>query len=81
MKAEEFSAHIQALSRRILDTLSPSAPATAWELKLKLKVSQSHLQLALGMLMQEGKVRVTPADLTYRVEQCAPVATAAPTNA
>ena len=75
-----FSAQLAQLSDRILEALdasSPSGAATAWSLRLKLKAPLSHVYLALGRLLAEGKVSLAPEGLTYRVAGGEPAGRAA----
>ncbi len=69
MSSQAFDAQLTELSRRLLEVLRSSgaqAP-TAWELRLKLKAPLAHVYMALGRLMAEGAVEVSPEGLGYRV--------------
>lgn len=67
----DFASHLDALAQRILEALQAPPRAhgapTAWELKLELKASLAQIYLALGILLRDGRVRVVPEGLSYRV--------------
>ena len=56
---------IDSTADNILKTVG--AGMTAWELKMKLKVSHTKLHLALGMLVERGRVSLRPENLTLLV--------------
>lgn len=69
MNSGDFTRETEALTKKILKLLSSSAKTlTAWDLKMSLKVSHTRLHIALGALMNSGKVRLQPDSLTYVVE-------------
>ncbi|HVE13460.1 MAG TPA: hypothetical protein VNI01_08715 [Elusimicrobiota bacterium] len=78
--AAEFREEVAEAAKRVLMALSHGR-RTAWELKLELKVSHTVLHLALGALLERGKISLQPDHLTYVVEPVgvapqSPVATA-----
>ena len=40
---------------------------TAWALKMALKISHTRLFLALGALVERGKISLTPENGTYKI--------------
>ena len=41
--------------------------ASSWQLNLALHLSSSVLYLALGMLLEQGKIRLEADDINYKV--------------
>jgi len=64
--AEGFRQELEELSSRVLESLGGSGKS-AWELKMELKVSHTALHLALGMLIERGRLTLAPESLTHRV--------------
>lgn len=60
-------AEVAQAAERVLESLSRGR-RTAWELKLELKVSHTVLHMALGALLERGKVSLRADKLTYVVE-------------
>ena len=67
MESPEFRKEIEETAARTLAALARGR-RTAWEIKLELKVSHTALHLALGMLLERGKISLNPDKLTYLVE-------------
>lgn len=63
-------AEVAQAAARVLESLSRGR-RTAWELKLELKVSHTVLHMALGALLERGKVSLSADKLTYVVEPLA----------
>jgi len=66
----DFGESLESTAGRVLEILEglPSEDSvTAWDLKLKLKVALSPLYMALGLLQERGRIRITPDALTYRI--------------
>ncbi|MFH1726010.1 MAG: hypothetical protein ABII00_15490 [Elusimicrobiota bacterium] len=74
MSADDFRGQLEETARRVLDSLGQGAPdkprggRTAWDLKMELKVSHTVLHMALGMLVERGRVVLRPDQLTHIVE-------------
>lgn len=65
----EFSEQINVLSNQITQYLEQqTAGTTAWDLKLQLKAPLSQIYLALGTLLKDNRIRITPEQLTYRIQ-------------
>ncbi len=58
---------IQAACGRMLEYLQDKKQATSWQLKLALHLSSSVLYLALGVLYEQGKIRLEADDINYKV--------------
>ena len=54
---------LQGACGRMMEYLQEKKEATSWQLKLALHLSSSVLYLALGMLLEQGKIRVLGLDL------------------
>ena len=58
---------IQAACVRMMEYLQDKKDATSWQLKLALHLSSSVLYLALGVLCEQGKIRLEADDINYKV--------------
>lgn len=58
---------IQSAAARTMDLLAERKTATSWQLKVALKLSSSVLYLALGVLYEQGKIRLEADDINYIV--------------
>lgn len=66
-----FSQEIESIALKvseIIEGFPPENSITAWDLKLKLKIGLSPLYIALGLLQERGRIRITPDGLTYRIQ-------------
>lgn len=64
----EFSEQIDSLVEQIKQSLEQQPEGTtAWDLKLRLKAPLSQIYIALGMLLKDGRIRMIPEQLTYRI--------------
>lgn len=77
MTQQEFRAQVEETAGRVLAALA-SGRKTAWDLKVELKITHTLLHLALGALLERGRVRLAPDRLTYAVEAVAEPAAAPP---
>lgn len=59
--------NLQAACGRMIEYLQEKKEATSWQLKLALHLSSSVLYLALGVLLQQGKIRLEADDINYKV--------------
>ena len=70
----ELGPEIDLLASRaleILERLPAGDSITAWELKFKAKAQLSPLYMALGVLLERGKIRVQQDGLNYRIQPAA----------
>lgn len=58
---------IQLAAKRILELLAERKTATSWQLKVAFKLSSSVLYMALGVLYEQGKIRLEADDINYIV--------------
>ena len=58
---------LQGACGRMMEFLQEKKEATSWQLKLALHLSSSVLYLALGMLLEQGKIRLEADDINYEV--------------
>lgn len=58
---------LQGACGRMMEYLQEKKEATSWQLKLALHLSSSVLYLALGMLLEQGKIRLEADDINYKV--------------
>jgi hypothetical protein len=69
MSADDFGKELTSLAGKITKHVnSASGPVSAWDLKMTLKTSHTRLHLALGMLLQQRAITLTPDSQTFRVE-------------
>lgn len=64
----KFADVISDTSEKIMEILTVEGETTAWDIKMKLHLSSSILYLALGHLLSQNKIVLSPHDLTYRVK-------------
>ena len=67
----EFPQELESLAGKVtefLEKLHPDDSVTAWDLKFKLKTALSPLYMALGILQDQGRIRITQDGLNYRVQ-------------
>lgn len=62
-----FKENIDTIAARIYDLLKDKQELTTWQIKLALNISSSVMFLALGTLMQSGKITVDPDGINYKV--------------
>ena len=58
---------LQAACSRMMEYLQDKKEATSWQLKLALHLSSSVLYMALGILLEQGKIRLEADDINYKV--------------
>jgi hypothetical protein len=63
----KFADVISDASGKIMEMLLAEGETTSWDIKMKLHLSSSMLYLALGHLLSQNKIILSPQDLTYRV--------------
>lgn len=51
---------------------------TAWELKMALKITHTRLHLALGALVERGRISLTSLEGTFKIEPLEPSSEAEP---
>jgi len=62
-----FKENIDNVSARIYDFVKDKPEVTSWQIKLALNISSSIMFLALGVLMQNGKITVDPDGINYKI--------------
>ena len=62
-----FRENIENISARIYEFLKDKPEATSWQIKLSLNISSSTMYLALGSLMQSGKITIEPDGINYKI--------------
>ncbi len=62
-----FRENIDNISARIYEFLKDKQEATSWQIKLSLNLSSSTMYLALGSLMQSGKITIEPDGINYKI--------------
>jgi hypothetical protein len=70
----EFTQELEIIAGKVtgvIEGFRPEDSITVWDLKLKLKVGLSPLYMALGLLQERGRIRLSPDGLTYRVQSTA----------
>ena len=58
---------IQAACGRMMEYLQEKLEASSWQLKLALHLSSSVLYLSLGVLYNQGKIRLEADGINYKV--------------
>ncbi|WP_178337729.1 hypothetical protein [Candidatus Avelusimicrobium facis] len=58
---------IQAACGRMMEYLQEKQEASSWQLKLALHLSSSVLYLSLGVLLNQGKIRLEADGINYKV--------------
>ncbi len=58
---------IQATCGRMLEYLQDKKEASSWQLKLALHLSSSVLYMSLGVLLNQGKIRLEADGINYKV--------------
>lgn len=58
---------IQAACGRMLEYLQEKKEASSWQLKLALHLSSSVLYISLGVLYNQGKIRLEADGINYKV--------------
>ena len=58
---------IQAACGRMIEYLQEKQEASSWQLKLALHLSSSVLYLSLGVLLNQGKIRLEADGINYKV--------------
>ncbi len=58
---------IQAACGRMMEYLQEKQEASSWQLKLALHLSSSVLYLSLGVLFNQGKIRLEADGINYKV--------------
>ncbi|OIO05334.1 MAG: hypothetical protein AUJ52_13875 [Elusimicrobia bacterium CG1_02_63_36] len=74
--SEDLRSQIDGDAKNALEAVKNGAN-TAWDLKMALKISHTRLHLALGALVERGRVSLSAAEGTLRIEALEP-AEAAP---
>ena len=59
--------NLQSACGRMLEYLQDKKEATSWQLKLALHLSSSMLYMALGILLEQGKIRMEADDINYKI--------------
>lgn len=62
-----FKENIDNVSARIYDFIKDKQEVNSWQIKLALNISSSVMFLALGVLMQNGKITVDPDGINYKI--------------
>ncbi len=62
-----FKENIDNVAARIYDFIKDKPETTSWQIKLALNISSSVMFLALGVLMQNGKITVDPDGINYKI--------------
>ena len=62
-----FRENIDNISARIYEFLKDKPEATSWQIQLSLNISSSTMYLALGSLMQSGKITIEPDGINYKI--------------
>lgn len=63
----KFADIIADTAKKIMEILTSEKEITSWDIKMKLHLSSSMLYLALGYLLSQNKIALSPHDLTYKV--------------
>ena len=63
---------IQASCNRMLEYLQDKKEASSWQLKLALHLSSSVLYMSLGVLLNQGKIRLEADGINYKVSLTQP---------
>ena len=58
---------IQASCHRMVEYLQDKKEASSWQLKLALHLSSSVLYMSLGVLLNQGKIRLEADGINYKV--------------
>ncbi len=58
---------IQASCGRMIEYLQDKKEASSWQLKLALHLSSSVLYMSLGVLLNQGKIRLEADGINYKV--------------
>lgn len=58
---------LQAACGRMMEYLQEKRETTSWQLKLALQLSSSVLYLSLGVLSEQGKIRLEADGINYKV--------------
>ena len=58
---------IQAACGRMMEYLQDKQEASSWQLKLALHLSSSVLYLSLGVLLNQGNIRLEADGINYKV--------------
>lgn len=59
--------NLQAACGRMIEYLQSHKEVTSWQLKLALHLSSSMLYMALGVLYNQGKIRLEADGINYKV--------------
>lgn len=59
--------NIQTATTRITEYLTEHKTATSWQLKIMFRLSSSVLYLALGALLNQGKISLEADGINYHV--------------
>lgn len=62
-----FKENLDNVSARIYDFIKDKPEVTSWQIKLALNLSSSVMYIALGVLLQSGKITVTPDGINYKI--------------
>ena len=58
---------IQATCGRIMEYVQEKKEISSWQLKLALHLSSSILYICLGILQEQGKIRLEADDINYKI--------------
>ena len=58
---------LQAACGRILECLQDKQEISSWQLKLTLHLSSSVLYICLGILQEQGKIRLDADGINYKI--------------
>ncbi len=62
-----FKENLDNVSARIYDFIKDKQEVTSWQIKLSLNLSSSVMYIALGALLQSGKITVNPDGINYKI--------------
>ena len=62
-----FKENLDNVSARIYDFIKDKPEVTSWQIKLSLNLSSSVMYIALGVLLQSGKITVNPDGINYKI--------------
>lgn len=66
-----FDEKIASTAARILEETA-KGELTSWDLKVRLHLPGSLLYMSLGWLAEQGKIRIYPDELTYKIRYAVP---------
>jgi hypothetical protein len=63
----KFQKTVTQTARKIMGEVANNPQVSSWQLKNKLQVSSSRLYMALGYLISQNKITVTPEGMSYKI--------------